>query len=356
MFNSSNYLVINIMTRRALNPTVFLVSFLLLFSLHYLFFTKNYRNTNNDVIVKITKGENLRSVAIKLEQNNIIFNKTALLILGKIFSFQKIIIPGQYIVPNGLSNLEILKMITDPGISRTIQVTIPEGMTIRQIGRLLERQIGLDSVQFVEEAKNDSLLNILGVTGNNLEGYLFPDTYQVSLGGSSSEGEIVRIMFNGFRKRVSNDILEEMKNKKLSLTELITMASIIEAETRFEPEKKTIAGVYYNRLKKGMKLEADPTVQYVIPGGPKKRLLFSDLKFQSPYNTYLNRGLPPGPINNPGLSSIIAALYPDKHNFLYFAAAGNGSHRFAVTFDEHKKNAELYRKYLDQLEKEKGNN
>ena len=354
-FKSYDYLVKIKMTKQIINPAVFIVSFLFLFSFHYLFLTKNYRNSNDDAIIKITKGENLRSVALKLEQNNLIFKKTALLILGRLFSFQSNILPGQYIIDNGLSNLEILRLITDPSASRTVLVTVPEGLTIRQIGRLLERQVGTDSARFVEEAKNDSLLKILGVPGVNLEGYLFPNTYQISLGAGNNEREIVKIMFAEFRKRINTDIREDMKKKKLSMTELITMASIIEAETKFEPEKKTIAGVYYNRMKKGMKLEADPTVQYVLPGGPKKRLLFSDLKFSSPYNTYINKGLPPGPINNPGMSSIIAALNPEKHNFLYFAAKGDGSHRFAETFEEHKKNAELYRKYMDQLEKEKGN-
>ena len=144
-----------------------------------------------------------------------------------------------------------------------------------------------------------------------------------------------------------------MKKKKLTLVELITMASIIEAETKYDPEKKKIAGVYYNRLKRKLKLEADPTVQYVLPDGPKRRLLYSDLKYPSPYNTYLHKGLPPGPINNPGWNSILAALYPENHNFLYFAAKGDGSHRFAETFGEHKKNADLYRQYLDGLEKKK---
>jgi UPF0755 protein len=158
-------------------------------------------------------------------------------------------------------------------------------------------------------------------------------------------------MYNEFRRKVTPAILDEAKKKNISLTELITMASIIEAETRYEPEKKTISGVYYNRLNKKMKLEADPTVQYALPDGPKKRLKFSDLKYNSPYNTYLHKGLPPGPINNPGLSSILAALEPGHHKFLYFAAKGDGSHRFAETFDEHRKNAELYRQYLDELEK-----
>jgi UPF0755 protein len=102
-----------------------------------------------------------------------------------------------------------------------------------------------------------------------------------------------------------------------------------------------------------MKLQADPTVQYVLPGGPKNRLMHSDLKIESPYNTYIYKGLPPGPINNPGLSSILAALDPEKHNYLYFVAKGDGSHRFAVSYEEHKKNIELYQQYLKEQEEKK---
>lgn len=341
------------MTGRIINPAVFLISFLVFFSFHFLFLTKNFRNTPDDIILRITRGENLRSVASKLESNSVIFDKTVFLILGRVFGYQNNIIPGQYTFTNGLSNFEILKLITDPFMVRTVMVTIPEGMTIRQIGRLVQRQLGVDSARFVAEASNDSLIRILGVQANNLEGYLFPDTYEVSFGTGSNEREIIRTMFTEFRKRLTPELLGKMESRRLSLTELITLASIIEAETRFEPEKKIIAGVYYNRLKKGMRLEADPTVQYVLPDGPKKRLKFADLKFESPYNTYLNRGLPPGPINNPGMSSILAALEPEGHNYLYFAAKGDGSHRFAETFQEHRKNAELYRQYLDQLEGEK---
>ncbi|HEY3251318.1 MAG TPA: endolytic transglycosylase MltG [Ignavibacteria bacterium] len=343
------------MTARLTYPSIFILSFAIFFLLHITFLSKNYRTSTEDVIIKITRGENLRTVAVKLEDNRIIFSKYFFIGLGKIFGYQTNIIPGHYSFPNGLSNIEILKLITDASVVRTIVVTIPEGLNIRQMGRLLQRQIGIDSTRFVEETKNDSLIKTLGISAVNLEGYLFPDTYRISFGGPSSEKEIIRILLAEFRKRITPDIKDGMKKKKLTLNELITMASIIEAETKYEAEKKTIAGVYYNRLKKRLRLEADPTVQYVLPDGPKKRLMYSDLKYPSPYNTYLNRGLPPGPINNPGLSSILAALYPEEHSYLYFAAKGDGSHRFAKTYEEHKKNAELYRQYLDQLEKEKGN-
>jgi UPF0755 protein len=312
-------------------------------------FQRIFRTDPAEITVIIKRGDNLRRIAEELESKQVIYNKSIFILTGRILGYQDEIIPGSYSFPSGITNLDILKKITDAGSVRYYTVTIPEGMNIRQIGRLLQRQIGLDSAKFVQEAHNDSLIALLGIEAENLEGFLFPDTYQFSLSSSGgNEKEIIKIMASEFRKKLSDSLIQDMENENLSLIDVITMASIIEGETKYEPEKKVISGVYYNRLKKRMKLEADPTVQYVIPDGPKQRLKYSDLKFPSPYNTYLNRGLPPGPINNPGLSSIIAAIYPEKHKYLYFVAKGDGSHRFAVTYDEHKKNIREYRKFLQE--------
>lgn len=319
-------------------------------------FERIYRQDPAEVTVKIKKGANLRNVGEELESKGIIYNKNIFIITGRLLGYQDEILPGEYTFPNGITNLDILKKITDVNSVRFYTVTIPEGMNIRQIGRLLQRQLGLDSAKFVRETYNDSLITLLGIEAENLEGYLFPDTYQISLSPSAdNEFEIIKTMAGQFRKEITPQMLDDIKNKKLTLKEVITVASIIEGETRFEPEKKTIAGVYFNRLKKRMKLEADPTVQYVLPDGPKRRLVYSDLKYPSPYNTYLNRGLPPGPINNPGLSSIMAAINPEKNNYLYFVAKGDGSHRFAETYAEHKKNIAEYKKYMQQLEENKNN-
>jgi UPF0755 protein len=319
--------------------------------------SKNFSSSTDDVIVKISRGDNLRSVAAKLEGSQVIFNKYVFIALGRIFGKQDEIISGEYRFGSGLTYLNVLNTVTDPAVIRTVTVTIPEGLNIRQMGRLLQRQIGIDSARFVEESKNDSLIKLLGldVEAENLEGYLFPDTYQFYFTGLNREKNIIAIMAAAFRKKITPQMHEEMKQKKLTLNKLVTMASIIEGETRYEPEKKTISGVYYNRLKKGMRLQADPTVQYVLPGGPKNRLLYSDLKHPSPYNTYLNKGLPPGPINNPGLSSIIASLQPEENKFLYFVAKGDGSHYFAENYEDHKKNIILYQQYLKKLEEEKKN-
>jgi UPF0755 protein len=136
----------------------------------------------------------------------------------------------------------------------------------------------------------------------------------------------------------------------MSLKEVVTLASIVEGESGVDAERPTIAGVYLNRLRKNMKLEADPTIQYVLPGGPR-RLLYTDLRIDSPYNTYLYRGLPPGPVNNPGKQSILGVLYPEKHQYLYFVATGVGGHRFSKTFSEHQKAIRVYRKVRREIQK-----
>ena len=325
--------------------------FIIALILNLALFQRIFRTDPADITLKIKKGDNLRNIATELEEKQVIDNKSIFILTGRLLGYQDKIIPGEYTFPNGMTNLEILKKVTDPNSVRYFTVTVPEGMNIRQIGRLLQRQLGLDSAGFVEAANNDSLINELGIDADNLEGYLFPDTYRISFSPlGKTEDKIVEMMVSNFMKKISPELKEEMADQDLDLKDVVTMASIIEGETRYEPEKKTIAGVYYNRLRRHMKLEADPTVQYAIPDGPKRRLVYSDLKYPSPYNTYLHRGLPPGPINNPGLSSIIAAIEPEDNDYLYFVAKGDGSHRFAETYKEHKENIQLYKEYLQEKE------
>lgn len=340
---------------RLIYPAFFIFTFSVFFILYSALLNKTYNNSTVESVVKITKGDNLRTVAEKLQESQVIYNKFIFIAAGRILGKQDNLIPGEYRFSGGQNYLNVLNTITDPTVIRTVTVTIPEGLNIRQMGRLLQKQLGVDSARFVMEAKNDSLIKLLGINASDLEGYLFPDTYQFSFNSLNREKEIISVMASTFRKRITPDIRQKMDQKGITLNGLITMASIVEGETRYEPEKKTIAGVYYNRIKKGMKLQADPTVQYVLPGGPKNRLLFSDLKIESPYNTYLYKGLPPGPINNPGLGSILAALEPEDNRLLYFVAKGDGSHRFAESYDEHKKNIELYQQFLKEQEEKKQN-
>lgn len=341
---------------RVIYPVLLLMFFLTALFVNLAFLNKTFRESNDEITLKIARGDNLRTVARELEKKGVIFDREIFVVTGRILGYQNKIIPGEYRFQNGLTNLDVLKEITDAERHRNMTITIPEGMSIRHIGRILSRLYNLDSANFVNETYNDSLIALLGIKADNLEGFLFPDTYEFSFNSKGNTGkEIVAAMSARFRKIFTTEIKEIMEKKNLKIKDLITMASIIEGETRYEPEKKTIAGVYYNRLKKRMRLEADPTVQYVLPDGPKKRLTYSDLKYVSPYNTYLNRGLPPGPINSPGLSSIMAALEPENNKYLYFVAKGDGSHRFAETYEQHKKNIDKYKKYLLEQENKKGN-
>jgi UPF0755 protein len=185
------------------------------------------------------------------------------------------------------------------------------------------------------------LIGLDNTDAQTLEGFLLPDTYNFYW--QSDEKEIVEKMLAEFRGFFVDSLQIRTKQMRMSIRQMLTVASIIEGETSIDNERPIIAGLYYNRLRRGMRLEADPTIQYLIVDGPR-RLRYSDLKIQSPYNTYENAGLPPGPINNPGRQSILAALYPAHHQYLYFVATGNGGHRFASSYEEHLRNVREYRR------------
>jgi UPF0755 protein len=177
-----------------------------------------------------------------------------------------------------------------------------------------------------------------------------PSTYKFYW--QTDEEEIVTELVREFWRVFDSSLQEMARERQLSVHEVLTMASIVEMETAIDSERSVIAGVYYNRLKKRMRLQADPTVQYVLPDGPRP-LLLADLEIDSPYNTYRHAGLPPGPITNPGRASILAALNPARHRYLYFVATGYGGHRFTRTFDEHRRAIKSYHHVRKAMEAEK---
>ncbi len=216
-----------------------------------------------------------------------------------------------------------------------IRVTIPEGLTYREIASILQRKAEIDSSAFVSWCEQDSVVAKYTDDAPSMEGYLMPDTYDVLWRDDASAiGERLA--------ERARSIWNEL-NVRTSRKEGLTLASIVQAEAANVAEMPAIAGVYSNRLKRGMRLEADPTVQYGI--GVKRRVLYRDLDDSHAYNTYLHTGLPPGPIGNPGADAIKAALHPAEHQFMYFVARGDstGLHRFARTGAEHMENVRLYR-------------
>ena len=204
------------------------------------------------------------------------------------------------------------------------------------------QQLGIDSAEFIELAHKDSLLKHHQIKGNSLEGYLMPDTYNFYW--KQNPHEIISKLLDVQLSFWNETCFEKAQKQSLSKHQILTLASIIEAEAIVDEERPIISGVYHNRLKKGMNLAADPTVQYAL--GKSKRLLYSDLKIDNPYNTYRFSGLPPGPINCPSRKSIQAAIQPSKHNYYFFVALGDGSgkHVFSETAIQHMKAVQSYRK------------
>ena len=178
------------------------------------------------------------------------------------------------------------------------------------------------------------------VDASSLEGYLYPDTYY--LYHDSSPEEIIDILLSEFWKKFDENLQDRANQLGFTVHEVVTLASIIVGEAMLDSERSTISSVYHNRLKINMKLQADPTIQYIIPG-PPKTLSNRDLRIKSDYNTYQNYGLPPGPINNPGIASIKAALYPEDTNFLFFVAQGDGSHAFTTNEKDHEEAKRIYK-------------
>ena len=294
---------------------------------------------------EIKKNESAYDVSIKLANQGIIDDNNLFLIASKLLFLDKSIKPGNYSIYEVNNLKELLELITSSGHDY-IKITIPEGWEYKDISRKLHLNNIIDSIKFNDLCINEDLINKFHL-GNpeSLEGYLFPETYFIS--ENQTELEIIEMMVEEFKSKISK--VNFNINTNLSIHELITLASIIQGESMGNDEMKTISSVFYNRLNKNMNLDANATIQYIIPG-KNRRLRNKDLEIKSSYNTYKNKGLPPGPINNPGLDAIIAALEPDTTNYLYFVKdpENYGKHVFNESFKGH----EIARKkYLRDIRK-----
>jgi UPF0755 protein len=315
------------MNRRVILSSVLFVFVLALGAATFVFWLPNTYPEPGAKIVVIPRGSTYRSIVDSLANSGAIRSKLAFQIAGRVLGYTKSIKVGKYLFVSGLSNLDILRDIGE-GKSRMItSVSIPEGWRIEAIANKYGRDLGIDAEKFLAICRDSVYLHKYGIEARSLEGYLLPETYNFYW--QTDEQEIVERMVQAFQGFYVDSLHVRQHEVGLTTAELLTLASIVEGESGIPEERPVVAGVYWNRLRKHMRLEADPTIQYVLKGGPR-RLTFQDLKLNSPYNTYLNIGLPPGPINNPGKQSILAALYPESNPYLYFVATGVGGHRFSI--------------------------
>jgi UPF0755 protein len=242
---------------------------------------------------------------------------------------------GIYDLPRGLGAWHALTAL-ETGRVATVRLTVPEGLSILEIATLSAGELGLDRDSILGAAARADRRARLGIGRGDLEGYLLPETYTLPLPATADA--LVDAMTTAFERAWRPGWDARLDTLGMTRDEVVTLASIVEAEARLPAERATIAGVYHNRLRRGMPLQADPTEQYALQlatGRRRPRLYFKDLEIASPYNTYRHQGLPPGPINSPGIGSIEAALYPAAVPWLYFVAGDSGRHVFSRSLREH---------------------
>jgi UPF0755 protein len=281
--------------------------------------------------IRVEPGDSLATVARKLRAQKLIANERLFLFWARLKGVETRIHLGLYRFERPVPAWVILdRLATGKGIFH--KITIPEGLTVKEIAELLGKVQIVDAEKFLAEASAPGLLAFLGLLDQGIEGYLFPTTYYFT--PSTSERDIILAMTEQFRK-ISAPVLPRTNGAHgLTPHELITLASIIEKETGLEAERPLISAVFHNRLKASMPLQSDPTVIYGLKNF-QGNLTRKHLQDSSPYNTYRVSGLPPGPICNPGLSSIKAALEPADVPYLYFVSRNDGSHQFSESLQAH---------------------
>lgn len=284
------------------------------------------------MLLTVHRGESFGRIAERLSAERLVASPRVVRAYAWLRGYDRRIKVGTYRVRPDARPVDILNQLVEGDIYK-VAVTIPEGYMQRQIAGTVARALQADSTQFAALFDDRNVLDRLGVQGSTLEGYLFPDTYHIPWGMKAED--IIALMVARLDEVLDDEVKSRASYIGFTLHEVLTLASIIEAETGRPEERRQVAAVYHNRLKRGMRLEADPTVAYAM-GGYKGRLLYRDLDIDSPYNTYRRAGLPPGPICNPGAAAIHAALYPDTTcSALYFVAAGDGGHIFSETLNDH---------------------
>ncbi|GAB7056205.1 MULTISPECIES: endolytic transglycosylase MltG [unclassified Paenibacillus] len=300
--------------------------------------------------ISFPPGTGVAQLALELEQKGIVRNARIFTWYLKYKREGARFQAGEYDMTPGISPDEIIGQLNRGETVKEagLRLTVPEGFTLRQIAEKLEAEHGMDSTAFLQAAQSYKAAE--GTVGASipedasiryrLEGYLFPETYEWKKDADANE--MIASMMQELDKRLAQlpkDWKEVMAQRNLTFHQMLTIASLIEREVVVDEERPIVSGIIHNRLKQGMPLQIDATVQYLFDK-QRERLLFQDLLIESPYNTYLNKGLPPGPIASPSLASIQAAIYPAETNYLFYVTKKDGTrrHLFAETFEQHNKN------------------
>ena len=283
--------------------------------------------------IEIYQGMTLQQIGQTLYDEGLIRSPGLLELFARFNGTSRQLTAGVHPFHGSMTTWQVLLELEQPrDVVR--DVTLPEGLRKEHSAHILAEKLDLDEGKLLAYMHDPAFCRSLNIPANDMEGYLFPETYKIST--SSTEDQVLRLLVSHFFDIFDGRLQARAREIGLSMHEAVILASIIEGEAKMDSERSVISAVYHNRLRQNMRLQADPTVQYALPEGPR-RLFYKDYKIESPYNTYLYPGLPPGPIMNPGRASLEAAVFPAEAEYLYFVARGDGSHVFTHTPEEHEK-------------------
>ncbi len=316
------------------------------------------KNNNKDIVVEIPQGATTNTISDILYKNKLIKNKVVFKISVKLSDKAQSFKAGKYLFNQTYSNKQLINDISLGKIYHDgIKVTIPEGSTSKEIVSILvSKKIGTkenyetlisNPKEFYDEFK---FLKEDDIT--SLEGFLYPSTYYFD--EEISEKEVLKDMLSQFDKVYTDELRDRQKELKMTTEQVISLASIVEKEAVLDEDRPIIASVFYNRLKIGMPLQSDATIQYIFKER-KKIVTYKDLEIDSPYNSYKNKGLPPTPIASPGIASIEATLYPKETDYLYFVAKMDGGNNYSTNYEDHLKFVKEYKDERDRLNQSKQN-
>jgi UPF0755 protein len=289
-----------------------------------------------------------------LQAEDVLASPSTLRLVATLTGWGEQIKAGHYRIASRTSNYRLLDTLRR-GLQDPIRVTIPPGSRPTVVTKVVGKRLKTDAEDVRAALQDTSLARELGTTPDRLFGYMLPETYEFYW--QASPETVVRRIKTSFDRFYERELANGTARFDLTKREVVTLASIVEWEALQDREKPRIAGVYLNRLEENWRLQADPTIQYVLlqtTGERTGRVLYRHLEIDHPYNTYRNRGLPPGPITNPSPSSLRAVANPEQHEFFYFAADGTGGHTFSRTLREHNRAAEQYHQMLNERKREQG--
>ncbi len=297
-----------------------------------------------EIAIEIPQGSSLNKISALLEEAGAIRGRLRFKVLAKLMKMERNLKFGEYRFMLPMTPIALLQKIASGDVIAYL-ITFPEGVTIFDVAQNIERAGLMPGAAVLQRAADAQFAASLGIAGESLEGYLFPETYKFNRG--TSPEDILRRMVDRFNKVFNQDTEKQAAALGLSKKDVITLASLVEKETGCAEEKPVVAAVFLNRLRKGMRLDCDPTVIYGLKlenSAFNERLNKNHLKKESPYNTYLNVGLPPGPICSPGLDSIQAVLHPAKVSYLFFVSKNDGTHQFSETLAQHNRAVNVYQR------------